>query len=251
MFVSDYRELKQKVTNQPDTTKLTEQVRHLSETAEQIEKELEQLEKTNRRIEEKTGIRIEPKRDYDSDRYPSRGGSSLGEVSTRFSDLGSKISQSRNRALEAEKKIDSLLRQMAAIPTILPVRKKKITSGFGYRVHPVSGRWEFHEGVDLKMPHGSPVYATADGTVSFAARRYGYGLVVYIDHPSGFSTRYAHCSRLVVRKGERVRKGQIIAFVGRTGTTTGTHLHYEVRYKNRLLNPARFLDLDFKDLSRL
>lgn len=211
IFVLDYRELKKAVTNQHDTSELSEQVKHLSRTAQQIEDELELLEKSNRRIEEKTGIRVEPERKYGGDNYPSRGESSIGEVQDRLSDLRQKIRQSRQRTLKTERKIDGLLEQMASVPSFCPVRNKNISSGFGYRVHPISGRWEFHEGVDLKMPHGSPIYATADGEVNFASWRYGYGLVVYIDHRSGFSTRYAHCSRLVVRKGEKVRKGQIIA----------------------------------------
>jgi murein DD-endopeptidase MepM/ murein hydrolase activator NlpD len=84
-----------------------------------------------------------------------------------------------------------------------------------------------------------------------AGWRQGYGLCTGIDHGNGFSTLYAHSSRILVRENEKVKKGQIIAFVGSTGSSTGQHLHYEVHYQNRLLNPTKFLSLNFKDLEQM
>lgn len=105
----------------------------------------------------------------------------------------------------------------------------RITSGFGLRTHPVSGVRRLHAGVDVAAPSGTPVVAAAAGTVTHAGPRGGYGLLVAIDHGGGWETRYAHASAVAVRAGDRVERGQLVAWVGATGTATGPHLHLEVR----------------------
>jgi murein DD-endopeptidase MepM/ murein hydrolase activator NlpD len=100
-----------------------------------------------------------------------------------------------------------------------------------------------HEGIDLAAPRGTPVVATAAGTVVFAGRSSGrYGKIVVIDHGNGYQTRYAHLQRVLLRKGEKVRRGQPVGRVGRSGNATGCHLHYEVRLSAVALDPAPFLD---------
>lgn len=105
----------------------------------------------------------------------------------------------------------------------------RVSSGFGWRTHPVSGQPRLHAGVDLAAPLGTPVVAAAAGTVTWAGARGGYGLLVVIDHGGGLQTRYAHCSAIDVRPGEHVAQGQLLARVGATGTATGPHLHLEIR----------------------
>ncbi len=121
-------------------------------------------------------------------------------------------------------------------PFIRPV-DGPIVSGFGYRVHPIFRRVKFHYGVDISAPSGTPIRAAADGVVVFAGWRRAYGNTVIIDHGNGMATLYAHCSRILVGEGEVVKQGQVIAFVGSTGLSTGPHLHFEVRRYGEPINP--------------
>jgi murein DD-endopeptidase MepM/ murein hydrolase activator NlpD len=130
--------------------------------------------------------------------------------------------------------------QIRSTPSIRPVNSGYITDGFGYRKDPFSERREFHYGIDIAAPIGTPVYATADGVVSGTETSRGYGKVVKIDHGFGYSTVYAHLSKYLVKRGEVVTKGQKIAEVGITGRTTGPHLHYEVRQFGVHKNPLDY-----------
>lgn len=124
---------------------------------------------------------------------------------------------------------EAVLRQQ---PAVLPIRDARLTSGFGMRFHPVLRVSRLHAGVDFPTPVGTPLYATGDGTVSFAGQRSGYGNVLEVDHPlAGKMTRFAHLSRVApgIGPGTAVRRGQVIAYSGNTGLSTGPHLHYEVR----------------------
>jgi len=116
-----------------------------------------------------------------------------------------------------------------------------VTSSFGMRNSPFSGRRKMHEGLDIAARTGTPIVATADGIVSRSETAPGYGKLVVIDHGYGYKTFYAHNSRNLVKIGERVRRGQKIAEVGNTGSSTGSHVHYEVRLNNLPLNPRKFL----------
>jgi murein DD-endopeptidase MepM/ murein hydrolase activator NlpD len=130
------------------------------------------------------------------------------------------------------------------LPTILPIRNAPISSPFGMRTDPFTGLPAMHEGVDLAAVVGTPVMAAGGGIVIFAGHQHDFGNLVEIDHGNGIVTRYAHCSRLEVKEGEVVRRGQIIAAVGETGHATGPHLHFEVRYKGVAQRPIRFLRAD-------
>ena len=126
-------------------------------------------------------------------------------------------------------------------PTVLPSGMPvaaRVSSGFGWRTHPTLGGHRAHSGVDLAAPYGSPVIATADGIVGQADWRGGYGLFVAVES-GGVQTRYAHMSRLNVVAGQRVRRGDVIGYVGSTGRSTGPHLHYEVRVNGRAVDPLR------------
>lgn len=114
----------------------------------------------------------------------------------------------------------------------------EITSGFGQRVHPITGDVRFHTGIDLRAPEGAPIRAAAGGVIVDAGRRGGYGNAVEIDHGNGTTTLYAHASAVLVGKGERVEPGQTVALVGQTGQATGPHLHFEVRRHDHPVNPS-------------
>jgi len=128
-----------------------------------------------------------------------------------------------------------------SIPSRIPVEGFRLTSGFGMRTHPVLGGRRAHKGIDLASPIGTPVHAAADGIVSRADWFGGYGLFVSIEHGGQIQTRYGHMSRLNVAAGQRVRKGDVIGFIGTTGRSTGPHLHYEVRIANEAVNPLPYM----------
>lgn len=127
-----------------------------------------------------------------------------------------------------------------------------VTSTFGMRRHPISGRRSMHKGIDISGKHGSDIVAMADGLVIFSGRKTGYGKIVEIRHPDGLETRYAHNSKNLVNEGDLVTKGQVIAKLGSTGRSTGPHVHFEVRRGGEALDPMRFLDLSERSrLARL
>ena len=115
------------------------------------------------------------------------------------------------------------------------------SSGFGTRIDPFRGRLAFHSGVDLAGPQGTRVKATSDGKITFTGWKGAYGNAVDVEHGLGFVTRYGHLSQILVKNGQFVKKGDVIAVQGSTGRSTGNHLHYEVRYNNTPLNPTNFL----------
>lgn len=119
--------------------------------------------------------------------------------------------------------------------------RARLTSGFGRRIDPIEGTPRHHHGVDLGAPEGTPILAAGDGIVRFAGERGGYGNAVEIDHGNGVTTLYAHASELLVEEGSRVSRGQPIAKVGASGRATGNHLHFEVRFEDRPVHPARAL----------
>ena len=138
-------------------------------------------------------------------------------------------------------KLDQLERSMVAVPALKPVKNFRFTSGFGVRYDPFNGSAAMHAGIDMAGPVGEPVYATADGTVDRAGWYGGYGNLVELGHGKGIQTRYGHLSKVLVKAGDRVRRGDLIARMGSTGRSTGSHLHYEVRIDGAAVNPMPFL----------
>ncbi len=128
-----------------------------------------------------------------------------------------------------------------AVPSRMPVEGAALTSGYGMRNHPVLGSRRQHRGVDLAMPTGTPVYATADGVISKAEWFSSYGLYISLEHGAAIQTRYGHLSRLNVAAGQQVKKGDLIGYVGSTGRSTGPHLHYEVRIAGNAVNPVPYM----------
>ncbi|MFN7136720.1 MAG: peptidoglycan DD-metalloendopeptidase family protein [Thermomonas sp.] len=185
--------------------------------------------------------------EFDFGREPGQGG---GEAAH---DMPPAELQARLSALEADYRradtqlgvLEALLfnRQLDrnALPSRLPIAGSYVTSGFGDRADPFGGGGQFHKGIDFQASVGDPVLAVADGVVSFAGVRSGYGNTIEVDHGNGYVTRYAHNSRLTQQVGDLVRAGQEIARAGSSGRSTGAHVHFELWQDGVVRNPRKFL----------
>lgn len=146
------------------------------------------------------------------------------------------------QTLTSTQQVEALEATIAAIPSYVPVKAYSFTSPYGVRYDPFNGRSAMHAGLDMAGKTGEPIYAAADGTVVTGGKSGAYGNLVEIDHGKGLATRYGHLSAILVQPGTHVRQGQLIARMGSTGRSTGTHLHYEIRLDGRAINPRPFLD---------
>jgi len=176
------------------------------------------------------------------------GGPELGQALTEGNQLKVEVLQARAILDRQVNQFDELVRltrgqedMLVHFPSINPVPNGRNVSGFGYRRDPINFGIEFHNGVDLVAPHGSPIVAAADGVVVVARFAGAYGLLVRVDHGYGFQTRYAHCSSAFVKPGDVVRRGEVIAAIGATGRATGNHCHYEVLRDGVNVDPALFI----------
>lgn len=149
--------------------------------------------------------------------------------------------QSRETQLLALDRILQELREQTVSLDNMPIHEGYITSRFGYRHDPFTGKSKFHGGIDFAGREGTDIYSVADGVVVWAGRMSGYGNLVEVDHGDGMVTRYAHAKAVVVKVGDLVNKDQLIAYMGSTGRSTGTHLHYEVLRHGKRVNPASFI----------
>lgn len=129
-----------------------------------------------------------------------------------------------------------------SVPSLKPVANLNFSSFYGVRSDPFRGTAAMHAGVDIPGPVGTPIYATADGIVGRTGWVGGYGNLVELEHGRGLETRYGHLSKILVAQGQRVKRGDVIALMGSTGRSTGSHLHYEVRMDGRAVNPVPYLD---------
>lgn len=139
------------------------------------------------------------------------------------------------------KKLDQIEQGTIAIPSTQPVKGTALTSGYGVRSDPFRGRAAMHAGIDLAAPLGTPIYATADAVVQRSEWANGYGNLVELSHGRGIQTRFGHLSKSLVQAGQRVKRGDLIALMGSTGRSTGSHLHYEVRIDGKAVNPIPFM----------
>ncbi len=166
--------------------------------------------------------------------------------------MNAQISYLESEAIRAQKRLKSLhslarqyKKRFDHTPSIRPVFAR-IGSGYGTRFHPIYRHNRFHKGLDFATWTGAPIQATADGLVEFAGWHHTYGYVVLLNHGYGYRTLYAHCSHLLTSRGKTVKKGQVIAQVGSTGSSTGSHLHYEVRKFKEPVNPALYISLNLR-----
>lgn len=166
----------------------------------------------------------------------------ISSIEYDFASLADKITIQKQLINDSLEPIKSRLAYLMAKPSIVPVTAS-ITAGFGYRKNPFTSRGtEFHKGIDFAASYGETVAATGNGIVIFSGWNAGYGRTVIISHGYGISTLYAHNSKLLVKQGDKVKKGQAITKAGNTGRSTGTHLHYEVKLNGKNVNPAKYFD---------
>ena len=179
------------------------------------------------------------------------------ENSTMIKEVTKKIDVLSKQLVVQSKSLDDIIEMaknkkemLASIPAIQPVANKELkrmASGFGYRIHPIYKTRKFHWGMDFSAPKGTPIYATGNGKVEKAVRsKRGFGNYVKIDHGFGYKTLYGHMDKYIVRKGQKVKRGDLIGYVGTSGTSTAPHLHYEVVKGNRKVNPIYYY---FNDLT--
>ena len=171
----------------------------------------------------------------------------LGLQPAKFAGVGGPLESAQGdptfkQLFTSWKKLDNLQNGAIAVPSDKPVKTAAFTSGYGVRSDPFAGRAAMHAGIDLAGALGTPIYATADGMIADAGwNSGGYGNLIKIDHGRGIETRYGHLSGILVKAGQRVQRGQMIARMGSTGRSTGSHLHYEVRIDGRAVNPIPFM----------
>ena len=226
------------VINQTETTpneqpKVEPNKGQKEEQKEEIEKEQkkeqkqEKEQKKEQNEEQKAEQKNEPKKDQKTE---------PNENPKKEQKAEPKKEQPKNEPQKTDTKAGN-----GNIPSGKPCTYTRISSPFGERIHPVYGKKSFHKGVDLAAPNGTPIYATADGVVAFAGVCNGYGNFIKLNHQNGYKTGYAHMSKMVVKTNDKVKKGDLIGYVGSTGTSTGNHLHYEVYYNDQVTDPAKTL----------
>ncbi|MFH1142982.1 MAG: M23 family metallopeptidase [Candidatus Eisenbacteria bacterium] len=166
----------------------------------------------------------------------------VGLYRERLDRLGDQLGFQEESFVEVNQVISASKEKLGRIPTINPVQGPfSLSSGFGSRRDPFTGRVAFHSGIDLSAKRGTSFCAAADGQVIFAGHNGDLGLVIQIDHQNGFVTLYGHADRLLAKQGQFVRRGDVIGAVGRTGRSTGDHLHYEIHKDQRPVNPRKYI----------
>lgn len=235
----------------------------LEKQNQEMATKLEKIEKKSEEVRKIVGLKSEPHKLVNNKKKSLKGSRSgnvnLLRLRADFSKIKNEIESTENGIEKLEKEAiayqkemerQRFLRMLETIPSIWPASGALI-SGFGMRMHPIYGYYRFHSGIDISAAYGSPIYSGAYGTVTYSGYYSGYGYTVMVDHGNGIVTLYGHCSTLLVREGETVRKGQLIARIGSTGVSTGPHLHYEVQVAGNAVNPVPYLDYTGMRLAKL
>ena len=184
----------------------------------------------------------------------------LDKMSDSLSEIESIIGLSPVEDMPLQERVDiakissnDMATLLQFIPSGSPIKYSGITSKFGYRIHPTLKRKEFHRGSDMKARMNTPVYATADAIVEYAGmhKKSGYGRLVILKHNYGFKTLYGHLNKVVIKSGTFVRKGDLLAYTGNSGMSNGPHLHYEVRFMSRPINPFYFVKWDAQNYNEI
>ncbi|MBX9917326.1 MAG: M23 family metallopeptidase [Nitrosomonas sp.] len=237
----------QEERHQKIQTHLQDNLNVMASKLGQMQAQLLRLDALGERLAESSGIKSG---DFSFNQMPGQGGArnDLSAEVLSFSEFSLKLQELSNMLDERTDKLgalDSLLRHdritKFVLPSEMPVETDWYSSGYGYRIDPFTGKRAFHEGVDFTAEVGAPIKAAAGGVVIYSDRHPEYGNMVEIDHGDDLVTRYAHASKRLVNLGEVVLQGQKIAEVGNTGRSTGPHLHFEIRHKDKPQNPAKFL----------
>lgn len=222
---------------QNDAIQIQQQLEENIKALDQI-KEIVGIKKTTETKEESTTI--QPSSTDSSQSTPTDTSQQLDQIKTSYKELSTQLLSQRqliDSSVDVVKKQVSFLN---AMPSIKPVNTR-ITDTYGNRSNPFTNRGsEFHKGIDFAGATGTSIKATGDGVVTFAGWQSGYGKVLIISHGYGITTLYGHNSKLLVEKGDKVKKGQIVSKMGSTGRSTGSHLHYEVRVDGKIVNPSKY-----------
>ncbi|HTT10179.1 MAG TPA: M23 family metallopeptidase [Burkholderiaceae bacterium] len=212
----------------------------------EMQAQLMRLDALGERVAKVAGIRPE---EFNFRELPGRGGAapvdgramSLDELNTEMERIVKGVSNRQDYMDVIQSELMAAQVRRALLPQNTPVTEGFVGSGYGMRTDPFTGQLTMHAGIDFAAPIGTPIYAAAGGVVISAETHPFYGNAVTIDHGNDISTLYAHASKLVVKTGDIVKRGQKIAEVGTTGRSTGPHLHFEVHVKGQAQNPAKFL----------
>ncbi len=211
-----------------------------------IQAKVTRLEAASLRLSSLAGIASE---EFDFEQTPAIGGMdpasqqefNVPDFIMSLETLSSKLDEHEHKlSMMDSKMLDNKL-EMAAVPSGNPVADGWISSGFGKRTDPVSGKHDSHKGLDFAGKKGTEIYAVAKGVVTWSGKQKGYGNIVEIDHGQGYVTRYAHNQANMVKVGDKVEKGQTIALMGSTGRSTGTHVHFEVEQDGKRVDPKPYL----------
>jgi murein DD-endopeptidase MepM/ murein hydrolase activator NlpD len=225
---------------------LRDNVSSMAKMIGQMQARLMRLDALGERVSKLAGVRPE---EFGFREVPGLGGAeptasrplSMSELQAEAASVGKGMDQRTDYMNVIESELVANAARSALLPRNAPVVEGFVGSGYGMRTDPFTGEYTMHAGIDFAAPVGTPIYAAAGGVVASADPHPEFGNVVRIDHGNGLQTLYAHTSRMLVKAGEIVRKGQQIALIGTTGRSTGPHLHFEVHVNGAPVNPAKYL----------
>ncbi|GFN35513.1 peptidoglycan DD-metalloendopeptidase family protein [Tepidimicrobium xylanilyticum] len=219
-----------------ELSKLKSQNKKLYEKTNEVEEKLAEIEKLQREVEKLVGIKS-----------PSRGGGLDDNLSREITEPVAELQVLKEVLEDKEKEliafiddVEKQLQYLETVPSLWPA-KGKLTSKFGNRKNPFGRGIQFHYGIDIANSTGTDIRAAGSGKIIFSGYKTGYGYTIIIDHGNGYKTYYGHNSKLLVNKGDKVEKGQVIAKMGSTGRSTGPHLHFEIHKSDKPIDPLTVL----------
>lgn len=246
-FAADLVAAVQQIENQKTAEYMRDNVTAMAVKLGEMQAQLMRLDSLGERISKNSGINV-PKSESNKGKMGSGGPLvnparplSANELQREIDRLSEIVEQRSDSLTALESQIMERRIKTTLLPTIVPIIGTHVGSTFGRRIDPIAGVNAMHEGIDFVAEPGTPVIASAGGVVLTAEMHPQYGNLVEIDHGNDFTSRYAHNSKIKVKVGQIIKRGQEIALSGNTGRTTGPHLHFEVRFKGVAQNPARFL----------
>lgn len=206
-----------------------------SYVSKQIKKEVEQI----KFMISETGVDVKKVSELANTEFKNQGGPfvALAKESIYYEEIDKELLAFQSLVKEYQ----LFNKLLPSIPMAVPLDEYRYTSFYGVRRDPINHKLSHHHGIDMVSKHGAEIYSTAPGKVTFAGRKSGYGKVVEVDHGHGFITRYGHLHKMAVQKGQDVKYREKIGFLGNTGRSTGSHLHYEIRFNNKPLDPLKFI----------
>lgn len=224
---------------QNDTIQIHQQLEENIKALDQIKEIVGIKKSTENKVENKA---VQPITTDTSGKSSDNSLQQIDQIKTSYKELSTQLLSQRQLIDSSMTTVKKQVAYLNARPSINPVNTR-VTASYGTRKNPFTNRGsEFHQGIDFAGETGTPIKATGNGVVVFAGWQSGYGNVIILSHGYGLTTLYGHNSKLLVKKGDKVKKAQIISKMGNTGRSTGSHLHYEVRLNGNLVNPTKYLN---------